>query len=144
MVNKWDLVKKDTNTARDYEAVIKEKLLPFNDVPIIFTSVLEKQRILKGLELAMDVYDKRTRKLSTSLLNGLLEEAIAIQHPPAIKGKLVTIKYVTQIPAQTPTFVFFCNHPKYITDSYKNFLENFLRKRYDFCGVVLNLFFREK
>lgn len=144
LVNKWDLIKKETNTARDYEALIKEKLKPSNDIPILFTSVLEKQRLLKALELAMIVAEKRQTKVNTSTLNNLLEEAIAIKHPPAIKGKLVTIKYVTQIPAQTPTFVFFCNHPKYIDDSYKNFLENFFRKKYDFSGVVLNLFFRDK
>ncbi len=144
LVNKWDLVKKETNTARDYEAIIREKLKPNNDIPILFTSVLEKQRLLKALELAMMVAEKRQTKVNTSTLNNLLEEAIAIKHPPAIKGKLVTIKYVTQIPAQTPTFVFFCNHPKYIDDSYKNFLENFFRKKYDFSGVVLNLFFRDK
>ena len=144
LVNKWDLVQKETNTARDYEAIIREKLKPNNDIPILFTSVLEKQRLLKALELAMMVAEKRQTKVNTSTLNNLLEEAIAIKHPPAIKGKLVTIKYVTQIPAQTPTFVFFCNHPKYIDDSYKNFLENFFRKKYDFSGVVLNLFFRDK
>ena len=144
LVNKWDLVQKETNTARDYEVIIKEKLKPHNDIPILFTSVLEKQRLIKALELAMLVAEKRQTKVSTSVLNNLLEEAVAIKHPPAIKGKLVTIKYVTQIPAQTPTFVFFCNHPKYIDDSYKNFLENFFRKKYDFCGVVINLFFRDK
>ncbi|MEI6313131.1 MAG: ribosome biogenesis GTPase Der [Bacteroidota bacterium] len=144
LVNKWDLVQKETNTARDYEVIIKEKLKPHNDIPILFTSVLEKQRLIKALELAMLVAEKRQTKVTTSVLNNLLEEAVAIKHPPAIKGKLVTIKYVTQIPAQTPTFVFFCNHPKYIDDSYKNFLENFFRKKYDFCGVVINLFFRDK
>lgn len=144
LVNKWDLVQKETNTARDYEVIIKEKLKPHNDIPILFTSVLEKQRLIKALELAMLVAEKRQTKVSTSVLNNLLEEAVAIKHPPAIKGKLVTIKYVTQIPAQTPTFVFFCNHPKYIDDSYKNFLENFFRKKYDFSGVVINLFFRDK
>lgn len=144
LVNKWDLVPKDTNTARDYEKDIRQRLAPHSDIPVIFTSVLEKQRILKALEVALEVREKRHFKVSTSKLNELLEEATTANHPPAIKGKLVKIKYVTQIPAQTPTFVFFCNHPKYIKESYKNYLENFLRKKFDFSGVVLNLFFREK
>lgn len=143
LVNKWDLIAKETNTARDWEVALKEKLKPNNDIDILFTSVHEKQRILKGLDIALEVCEKRRTKVTTSVLNNLLEEAIAIQHPPSIKGKMVTIKYVTQIPAQTPTFIFFCNHPKYIQDSYKNFLEKFFRKKYDFTGVVLNMFFRE-
>lgn len=144
LVNKWDLIDKDTNTARKYEAVLREKLKPHSDIPILFTSVLEKQRLLKALELALHVAEKRTLKISTSVLNTILEEAVAQKHPPAIKGKMVSIKYVTQIPAQTPTFVFFCNHPKYISDSYKNYLENFFRKKYDLSGVVLQMFFRDK
>jgi len=144
LVNKWDLYPKETNTARDYERIIKERLAPQSDIPILFTSVLEKQRILKALEVAIEVAEKRHTKISTSKLNELLDEAQTTNHPPAIKGKLVKIKYVTQIPAQTPTFVFFCNHPKYIKEGYQNYLENFLRRKFDFSGVQINLFFREK
>ena len=112
VVNKWDLMEKDAMTAKRYEEQLKARLAPESDIPIIFTSVFEKQRIMKALDIALDVYEKRKTHINTSKLNDWLEVTQAANHPPAIKGKLVKIKYVTQIPAQTPTFVFFCNHPK--------------------------------
>lgn len=145
VVNKWDLIEnKTTNTPKEYEEDLKGRIAPFTDVPIIFTSVLEKQRILKVLETALEVYENRKRKITTSKLNEFFGKVIANYPPPNTKGKMVTIKYVTQVPASCPTFVFFCNLPKYIKPAYKNYLENQLRKEYDFSGVPLNLFFREK
>jgi len=145
VVNKWDLVEnKTTNTPKEYETALKERISPFNDVPVIFTSVLEKQRILKVLETALEVYDNRKKKITTSKLNDFFGKVISNYPPPNLKGKMVTIKYVTQVPASSPTFIFFCNLPKYIKPAYKNYLENQLRKEYDFSGVPLNLFFREK
>lgn len=143
-VNKWDLLTKETNTARDFEAKIKEKLQPFNDVPITFGSASEKQRLLKVLETAQEVYSNIERKIPTSELNETMLGAIARHHPPAHRGKMIRIKYVTQIAAKTPTFLFFCNHPTHVLESYKRYLENQLRKHYDFSGVPLNLFFRQK
>lgn len=143
-VNKWDLLNKETNTARDFEAKIKEKLQPFNDVPITFGSASEKQRLLKVLESAQGVYANNERKIPTSELNETMLGAIARHHPPAHRGKMIRIKYVTQIAAKTPTFLFFCNHPTHVLESYKRYLENQLRKYYDFSGVPLNLFFRQK
>lgn len=143
-VNKWDLLNKETNTARDFEAKIKEKLQPFNDVPITFGSASEKQRLLKVLETAQAVYSNIERKIPTSELNETMLGAIARHHPPAHRGKMIRIKYVTQIAAKTPTFLFFCNHPTHVLESYKRYLENQLRKHYDFSGVPLNLFFRQK
>lgn len=144
VINKWDLMEKETNTARDYEAKIRERIKPFDDVPIVFTSVITKQRLLKVLEEAQKVYDNKTKKISTSRLNDVMLEAVAKHHPPAERGKIIRIKYVTQIPAQIPTFLFFCNHPKYIVESYKRYLENQLREAFDFTGVPINIFFREK
>lgn len=143
-VNKWDLLNKETNTARDFEAKIKEKLQPFNDVPIVFGSAVEKQRLLKVLETAKEVYHNIERKIPTSELNETILAAIARHHPPSHRGKMIRIKYVTQIEAKTPTFLFFCNHPTHVQESYKRYLENQLRKFYDFSGVPLNLFFRQK
>ena len=143
-VNKWDLMEKETNTARDYEAVLKAKLAPFNDVPIIFISALEKQRVFKVIECIEHVYVNLRKKITTSQLNDTLLKAIEQYSPPAVDGKLVKIKYVTQLPTPTPSFAFFANHPKYIRDSYKNYLENQLRKHFDFNGVPVNIFFREK
>lgn len=143
-VNKWDLIDKETNTARDYEAIIRSKLAPFNDVPIVFISVYEKQRLFRIIELIEKVYENMKRKIPTSKLNETMLKIIEQYHPPAMDGKLVTIKYVTQLPTQTPAFAFFSNHPKYIRDSYRNYLENKLRETYDFNGVPVNIFFREK
>ena len=143
-VNKWDLVEKETNTARDFERIILEKMQPFDDVPVIFGSATEKQRLLKVLETAKEVYDGMNRHIPTSELNEVMLAAVAEVHPPAHRGKLIRIKYITQIPAKIPTFLFFTNHPDHIQESYKRYLENQLRKRFNFSGVPLNLFFRKK
>lgn len=143
-VNKWDLIDKETNTARDFEAIIRAKLAPFNDVPIVFISVYEKQRLFRIIELIEKVYENMKRKIPTSRLNETMLKIIEQYHPPAMDGKLVTIKYVTQLPTRTPSFAFFSNHPKYIRESYRNYLENKLRETYDFNGVPVNILFREK
>ena len=144
LVNKWDLVDKETNTARDFEIELKRKIAPFNDVPAIFTSVLEKQRIFKAVEAAIEVNANRVRKITTSKLNEFIQEVIERTPPPAHRGRYVKIKYVTQLPVYYPAFAFFCNHPKHIKESYQNFLENKMREEYDFKGVPISLFFRDK
>ena len=145
MVNKWDLIKdKETNTARDYENAIKSRIAPFNDVPIIFASALEKQRIFKAVELLMKVHKNRTQKIKTSELNEVMQEAIEKFPPPAHRGRQIRIKYVTQLPTYFPSFAFFCNHPKHVKESYRNYLENQLRQHYDLSGVPINIHFREK
>lgn len=144
-VNKWDLVEhKETNTLKQFTEAILHRIAPFTDVPIIFISALEKQRILKVIEAALDVYELRKQKISTSKLNEFLEAAIDKYPPPSVKGKFVKINYITQLPTQTPTFVFFTNFPKYIREAYRNYLENRLRETYNFKGVPLRLVFREK
>ena len=144
LVNKWDLVEKDQNTMVKFEELLREQLAPFNDVPIIFTSTLNKQRIHRALETAMRVYENRTRKIPTHELNEVMLEVIAQTPPPAVKGKYVRIKFVQQLPTHAPTFAFFCNLPQYLADSYKRFLENRLRERFDFEGVPVKIFFRKK
>jgi GTP-binding protein len=144
LVNKWDLVEKDTMTAVEYEKKLRNDLAPYNDVPIIFTSALTKQRIHKALEKAMDVFENRTRKISTSELNDRLLPIIDSNPPPSLKGKYVKIKYVQQLPTHAPAFAFFCNLPQYIPDSYKRFLENRLREMYNFEGVPVRVYFRKK
>lgn len=144
LVNKWDLVEKSTNTARDYEAEIKRRIAPFDDVPIIFISVTEKQRILKAVELALEVAENRKQKIKTSVLNEWLEEASVRNTPPAHRGHLIKVKYMTQLPLYYPAFALFCNHPKHVPDNFKRFLENDLRKKFNFSGVPISLFFREK
>ncbi|NQY09645.1 MAG: ribosome biogenesis GTPase Der [Flavobacteriales bacterium] len=145
LVNKWDLVKdKETNTMKKFEEKIKEKMQPFNDVPIIFTSVMEKQRIFKALEEAEEVYKRRTQKIATSRLNEVMLKVVEHYPPPAWKGKHIRIKYVTQLPTHAPTFAFFCSHPKYIKDAYKRYIENRMREEFDFRGVPIQLYFREK
>lgn len=144
LVNKWDLVEKDTMTASEYEKKLRNDLAPYNDVPIIFTSALTKQRIHKSLEKAMEVYENRTRKISTSELNDKLLPIIDSNPPPSLKGKYVKIKYVQQLPTHAPAFAFFCNLPQYIPDSYKRFLENRLREMYNFEGVPVRIYFRKK
>lgn len=144
LVNKWDLVEKDTMTAVEMEKRLREQLAPYNDVPIIFTSALTKQRIHKALEKAMEVYQNRTRKISTSELNDTVLPIIENNPPPSLKGKYVKIKYVQQLPTHAPAFAFFCNLPQYIPDSYKRFLENRIREIYDFEGVPVRIFFRKK
>ncbi len=144
LANKWDLVEKDTATHDAFKKLILERLQPFTDVPVIFTSGLTKQRVLQAIEAAVRVYHNRNRKVPTSQLNNFLLPIINESPPPAIKGKYVQIKYVTQIPSQVPTFAFFCNQPQYIKEPYKRFLENKLRAEFDFSGTPIRLFFREK
>lgn len=144
LVNKWDLVEKDHTTMLQYEEKIREELAPFNDVPIIFTSTLTKQRIHKALESAMEVYENRIKKVSTSELNDLLLPIIDATPPPSLKGKYIKIKYITQLPTHAPAFAFFCNLPQYIPDSYKRFLENKLRDNFNFTGIPIRIFFRKK
>lgn len=144
LVNKWDLVEKDQNTMMKYEENIRKQLAPFNDVPIIFTSTISKQRIHKALEATMMVHENRTKKIPTSKLNEVMLEIIQATPPPAMKGKYIRIKYVQQLPTHAPAFAIFCNLPQYIPDSYKRFLENRLRENFDFCGVPIKIFFRKK
>ncbi len=144
LVNKWDLIEKDHTTMLAYEEKIREELAPFNDVPIIFTSTITKQRIHKALETAMEVYENRVKKIATSDLNDLLLPIIEATPPPSLKGKYIRIKYITQLPTHAPAFAFFCNLPQYIPDSYKRFLENKLRENFDFKGVPIRIFFRKK
>ncbi|MEY3967320.1 MAG: hypothetical protein RL137_220 [Bacteroidota bacterium] len=144
LVNKWDLVEKDQNTMVKFEANLREQLAPFNDVPIIFTSAIAKQRIHRALEAAMQVYENRTRKIPTHELNEVMLEVIAQTPPPAMKGKYIRIKFVQQLPTHAPSFAFFCNLPQYLTDAYKRFLENRLRERFNFEGVPIKIFFRKK
>ena len=145
VVNKWDLVMdKDTHTAKEYQTAIEERIKPLSGVPIIFISVQEKQRVLKVLDLAMHVYAQKNRKISTSVLNEKMLAAIQAYKPPSIRGKFVRIKYITQVEASVPTFLFFTNHPKDIKENYKRYLENKIREYFGFEGVPINLFFRQK
>ncbi len=144
LVNKWDLVEKETNTARDFAAKIKERIAPWTDVPIIFVSAVEKTRLLKGLEQAMAVYQNKQLKISTSELNEVMLAAIERYHPPTHRGKLIRIKYVTQVPASIPTFLFFCNYPDHVKENYKRYLENQLRQNFELTGTPINVFFRKK
>ncbi len=144
LVNKWDLVEKDTMTARDYERKIREEIQPFTDVPILFVSALEKQRLLKGLETAVEVFENRKQKVPTSKFNDLMLPIIENQPPPALKGKYVKIKYCMQLPTPVPQFVFFANLPQYVKEPYKRFLENKLRENYNFSGVPIDIYFRQK
>ncbi len=144
LVNKWDLKDKETNTARDFEKEIRDKIAPFTDVPILFVSALEKQRIFKAVEVALEVYENRNRKIKTSQLNEVMLEAIERYPPPSHRGRYVKIKYVTQLPTYYPAFAFFCNNPKHVKENYKNYLENQLRKNFDFTGVPISVFFRQK
>ncbi|MCB0402047.1 MAG: ribosome biogenesis GTPase Der [Flavobacteriales bacterium] len=144
LVNKWDLIEKETNTAKEFEREIKERIAPFTDVPIVFTSVKNKQRIHKALEEVVQVYENRKRKIPTNKLNEVMLEVIAQNPPPAIKGKWIKIKFVTQLPTYAPTFAFFCNLPQYVKDPYKRYLENKLRENFNFKGVPIQLFMRKK
>jgi GTPase len=144
LVNKWDLIEKETNTARDYEKELKQRLEPFSDVPIIFTSVTEKQRLLKSIEAALMVFENRQRKVPTSKLNEIMLKAIEQIKPPVVRGNAIKIKYVTQLPMHTPTFAFFCNYPDDIKAPYQGYLENKLRENFDFTGIPIRLFFRKK
>ena len=144
LVNKWDLVEKETNTMKAFEAEVKKRIEPFTDVPVVFISVLEKQRLLKAMEMAMQVYEDRKRRIPTRQLNDVLLPIIERQPPPMDNAKQVTIKFITQLPVYVPTFVFFCNLPQYIKPSYERFLENRLREHWRFTGVPIRLFFRKK
>ncbi len=144
VVNKWDLVEKSNKTVDEYTKLIKERIAPFNDVPIIFASALTKQRVFKVIEAAMQVYENRKRRISTSELNNFLQETLQIKEPPVYKGKLVKIKYATQLPTKTPQFAFFCNLPQYIKDPYKRFIENRLREKFNLTGVPIQIYVREK
>ncbi|SFI57056.1 GTP-binding protein [Kaistella treverensis] len=144
VVNKWDLVEKDTNTTRDFEAKIKEKIGQFTDIPVLFISALTKQRILKAVEVAMEVYENRAKKIKTSKLNEVMLPVFEATPPPALKGKYVKIKYCVQLPTPSPQFVFFCNLPQYVKEAYKRFTENQLRKHFGFTGVPIEIYFRQK
>ena len=143
IINKWDLVDKSKMNTKDYAELIKEKIAPFVDVNILFVSVTEKQRILKVIDEAMNVYKRINFRISTGELNRYLLDVIAATPPPSVKGKYVKIKYITQLPSKKPTFVFFCNLPQYVKESYKRFLENRIRSQYNFTGVPIQLFFRK-
>jgi GTP-binding protein len=144
LVNKWDLIEKNNNTTKAFEDEIRQRLAPFSDVPIVFTSVTEKQRIFKAVEAAAKVFENKTKKIPTSKLNDTLLPIIENYPPPALKGKYVKIKYITQINASSPMFAFFCNLPQYIKEPYKRFLENKLREHFDFSGVPIQIYFRQK
>lgn len=144
LVNKWDLVEKETNTARDYEAMLKQKFAPFTDVPVLFISAKEKTRIFKAIEIALEVAENKNQKIATSQLNEVILKAIEAHHPPVVRGHPVKIKYVTQLPTAVPSFAFFCNFPDDIKQPYKNYLENQLRENFNFKGVPVRLFFRKK
>ena len=144
LVNKWDLVEKATNTAKEYEDMLKQKLAPFTDVPILFISAKEKTRIFKAIEIALEVAESRNRKIPTSELNDVILKAIQSYHPPVVRGNSVKIKYVTQLPTAVPSFAFFCNFPDDIKQPYKNYLENQLRQNFNLKGVPVRIFFRKK
>jgi len=144
LVNKWDLLQKETNTARDYEKELKQRLAPFNDVPFIFISVKDKTRIFKAIEAGLEVFENKTRKIPTSQLNEVMLKAVESYHAPVVRGHSIKIKYVTQLPTHVPSFAFFCNFPDDIKQPYKNYLENQLRSNFDFKGIPVRLFFRKK
>ena len=144
LVNKWDLVEKDTNTARDYEKELKQRLAPFTDVPILFISATEKTRIFKAIETGLDVYANRQQKISTSKLNDVMLKAVESYHAPVVRGNAVKIKYVTQLPTPVPSFAFFCNYPDDIKTPYRNYLENKLRESFNLSGVPIRIYFRKK
>ena len=144
LVNKWDLIEKDTMSTRDYEAKIREELKPFTDVPILFVSALTKQRLLKALETTVQVFENRKQRIQTSKFNDFMLKLIENHPPPALKGKYVKIKYCMQLPTPTPQFVFFANLPQYVQEAYKRFLENKIREQWDFSGVPIDIYIREK
>jgi GTP-binding protein len=144
LVNKWDLIEKETNTMRDYEAKIRREIAPFTDVPIIFISALTKQRVFKAIETAVAVFENRKKRIPTSKLNDTMLDIIKQNPPPAIKGKYVKIKFCTQLPTPTPQFAFFANLPQYVKEPYKRFVENKLREIFDFSGVPITIYFRKK
>lgn len=144
LVNKWDLIEKETNTARDFEQSIRQKMAPFTDVPILFISVHDKQRIYKAIESALQVAENRSRKIPTSQLNELIENAVAKQPHPSFRGHLIKIKYSTQLPTPYPAFALFCNYPEEVKTNYRNFLENQIREAFQFTGSPIRIYFRQK
>jgi GTPase len=144
LINKWDLIQKETNTLRDWEKEIRHKIAPFTDVDILFVSATEKQRIFKAVELALEVYENRSKRIATSVLNEWLEETLEKYEPPVYRGKQITIKYVTQVRTHYPAFAFFCNHPEHIKEPYQKYLENRLRETFKYTGIPISLFFRKK
>jgi GTP-binding protein len=144
LVNKWDMMEKETNTARDYEKKLKQKIAPFTDVPILFISAKEKTRIFKAIEVGLEVFESKTRKIPTSKLNDVMLAAINAYHAPVVRGHSIKIKFVTQLPTHVPSFAFFCNFPDDIKQPYRNYLENKLRENFNFQGVPIRLFFRKK
>lgn len=144
LVNKWDLIEKETNTAKNVEEAIRAKLAPFNDIPIIFISALEKTRIYKAVETALEVYQHRQFRIKTSELNEFLEEVVTKYPPPSHRGKFIKIKYATQLPLPYPAFAFFCNHPEHVKGNYRQYIENQLRSRFNFTGVPIAIYFRDK
>lgn len=144
LVNKWDLIEKETNTMRDFEAQIRREIAPFTNVPILFISALTKQRVFKAIETAVEVFENRKKRISTSKLNDTMLDIIKQNPPPATKGKYVKIKFCTQLPTPTPQFAFFANLPQYVKEPYKRFVENKLREIFDFTGVPIVIYFRKK
>jgi GTP-binding protein len=144
LVNKWDLLEKSTNTAKEYETVLKQRMAPFSDVPILFISAKDKTRIFKAIEVALEVYENKQRKISTSKLNEVILKAIESFHPPVVRGHPIKIKYVTQLPTAVPSFAFFSNFPDDIKTPYRNYLENKLRENFNFKGVPVRIYFRKK
>ena len=144
LINKWDLIEKETNTMRDFEAAVRKQIEPFTDVPIVFISALTKQRLFKAIETAVEVYNNRKNRIPTSKFNDTMLEIVKNYPPPATKGKFIKIKYCMQLPTPTPQFVFFCNLPQYVRDPYKRFVENKLREIYDFSGIPITIYFRQK
>ena len=144
LVNKWDLIEKQTNTHKEFEEEIISQIAPFRDVPILFVSVLNKQRIFKAMEMAIEVYKNRSRRIPTSELNEMILPVIEATPPPSSRGKYIKIKYITQLQTVFPCFVFFCNHPQYVKDPYKRFLENKLREKFNFSGAPMEIYFRQK
>lgn len=144
LINKWDLIQKESNTSKEFEAMVLERIAPFSDVPVLFTSVLRKQRILKALETALEIYRRRQLKIPTRELNDIMLPVAEQFPPPKVKDKIIRIKYITQLPEPYPLFIFFCNHPQYIREPYKRFLENKLREKFPFTGVPIRIFFRQK
>ena len=144
LINKWDLIEKDKLDTKTYEKKIKDKIAPFKDVPVLFISVIKKQRVLKSLEIAIKVFESRNFRISTSELNKFILAIVQNNPPPSNKGKIIKIKFCTQLPTKHPQFVLFCNLPQYIKESYKRFIENKLRDNYNFSGVPINIYFRKK